>query len=46
MKYFDNERLNKIGEDYNKSRHKFSKSELKEIRKFFYEIEGKINLPT
>ena len=29
----DNERLKKISEDLNKPRHKFSKSEIKEIRK-------------
>ena len=29
----DNERLKKIKEDLNKSRHKFSKSEIDEIRK-------------
>ena len=29
----DNERLKKIREGLNKSRHKFSKSEIKEIRK-------------
>ena len=38
---FDNERLKKIREDLNKSRHKFSKSEIKEIRKNLYEIESK-----
>ena len=43
---FDNERLKKISEDLNKSRHKFSKSEIKEIRKNLYEIESKKNLST
>ena len=43
---FDNERLKKIREDLNKSRHKFSKSEIKEIRKNLYEIESKKNLST
>ena len=38
---FDNERLKKIREDLNKSRHKFSKSEIKEIRKNLYGIESK-----
>ena len=32
---FDNKRLKKIREDLNKSRHKFSKSEIKEIEKIF-----------
>ena len=34
--YFDNERLKKIKEDLNKSKHKFSKSKIKEIRKNLY----------
>ena len=38
---FYNERLKKIGEDLDKSRYKFSKSEIKEIRKNIYEIESK-----
>ena len=37
----DNERLKKIREDLNKSRHKFSKSEIKKIRKNLYEKESK-----
>ena len=37
---FDNERLKKI-RDLNKSRHKLSKSKIKEIRKNLYEIENK-----
>ena len=37
----DNERLKKIREDLNKSRHKFSKSETKEIRKNLNEIVSK-----
>ena len=41
---FDNERLKKIREDLDKSRHNFSKSEIKEIRKNLYEIECKKNL--
>ena len=36
---FDNERLKEIREHINKSRHKFSKLETKEIRKNLYEIE-------
>ena len=40
---FDNERLKKIREDLNKSRHKFSKSEIKDIRKNFFKIESKKN---
>ena len=40
----DNERLKKIRKDLNKSRHQFSKSEIKEIRKNNYEIESKKNL--
>ena len=42
----DNERSKKVGEDLNKSRHKYSKSEIKEIRKNLYEIETKKNLST
>ena len=42
----DNERLKKIREDLNKPRHKFCKSEIKEIRKYFYEIESKKNIST
>ena len=36
-----NERLKKIREDFNKSRQKLSKSEIKEIRKNIYEVESK-----
>ena len=43
---FDNERLRKIREDLNKSRHKFSKPKIKDIRKNLYEIENKKNLST
>ena len=42
----ENERLKTIREDLNKSKHKFSKSEIKEIRKNLYEIESKKNLST
>ena len=38
---FHDERLKKIRKDLNKSRHKFSKSKIKEIRKNLYEIENK-----
>ena len=38
---FDNEKLKKITEDVNKSRRKFSKSKIKEIRKNLYERENK-----
>ena len=38
--------MKKIREDLNKSRHEFSKSEIKEIRKNLYEIETKKNLST
>ena len=41
---FDNERLKKISEDFNKSRYRFSKPKLKEIRKNLYEIENKKKL--
>ena len=41
-----NERLKKIREDLNKSRYKFSKSEIKEIRKNLYEIQNKKNIST
>ena len=43
---FDNERLIKIRVDLNKSRDKFSKSKIKEIRKKIYELENKKNLST
>ena len=43
---FDNERLKKIREDLNKSKHKFSRSQIKEIRKKLYDIENKRNLST
>ena len=42
----DNERLKRIRKGLNKSRYKFSKSEIKEIRKNLYEIESKKNLST
>ena len=38
--------MKKIREDLKKLRHKFSKSEIKEIRKNLYEIESKKNLST
>ena len=37
----DNKRLKKIMKDLNRSKHKFLKLEIKEIRKSFYEIESK-----
>ena len=40
----DNERLKKISEDFNKSRYRFPKPKLKEIRKNLYEIENKKKL--
>ena len=43
---FDNEGLKRTREDLNKSRHKFSKSQIKEIRKDLYETERKKNLST
>ena len=42
----DNGRLKKIREDINKSRHKFSISKIREIRKNLYEIESKKNIST
>ena len=39
-------KIEKIREDLNKSRHKFSKSDTKEIRKNLCEIESKKNLLT
>ena len=42
----DIKRLKKIREDLNKSRHKFSKSEIKEIRKNIYETKSKKNIST
>ena len=43
-KDFDNERLNKIRKYFNKLRQRFSKPEIKEIRKNLHEIERKMNL--
>ena len=37
VKSFDNVKIKKSREDLNKSRHKFSESEIKEIRKNLYE---------
>ena len=45
-KSLDNVKTKKIREDLNKSRQKFSKSEIKEIRKNLYERESKKNLST
>ena len=41
VKSLDNVKIKKIREDLNKSRHKFSESEIKEIRKNLYETESK-----
>ena len=43
---FDNERLKKISEDLNKSRHKLSKSEIKRWKKSLRNREQKKNLST
>ena len=40
----NNERLKKISEDLNRLRHKYSKSEINEIRKILYEISSKKKL--
>ena len=42
----NNERLKKVREDLNKSRHTFSKSEIKKTRKNFYETVSKKNIST
>ena len=42
-KCFDNQGLNKIRKDFNKIRHRFSKPEIKRIRKNLHEIENKKN---
>ena len=41
---FSKARTEKIERDFNKSRHKFSKSKIKEIRRNLYEIKSKKNL--
>ena len=38
---FDNERFKKIKKDFNELRHRFSKPEIKEIRRNLCEIEKK-----
>ena len=43
-KCFGNEGLNKIRKDFNKLRHRFSKPEIKKIRKNLHETENKKNL--
>ena len=45
-KSLDNVKTKKIREDLNKSRQKFFKSKIKEIRKNLYETENKKNLST
>ena len=42
----ENERLKNIREDFNKLRHKFSKSKIKEIGKSLHEIENNKSLST
>ena len=41
---FNNARIKKIREDFNKLRDRFLKSKIKEIRRNLYEIENKKNL--
>ena len=41
---FNNARIKKIGENFNKSKDRFLKSKIKEIRRKLYEIENKKNL--
>ena len=41
---FSKARIEKIREEFNGSRHKFSKLKIKEIRENLYEIENKKNL--
>ena len=41
---FNNTRTKKIGEDFSKSRDRFLKPKIKEIRRNLYEIENKKNL--
>ena len=41
---FDNARIKKIREDFNKLRDTFSRPKIKEFRRNFYEIENKKNL--
>ena len=41
---FDNARIKKIREDFNKLRDRFLKPKIKEIRRNLYEIENKKNL--
>ena len=43
-KIFDNARIKKIREDFNKLRDRFLKPKIKEIRRNLYEIENKKNL--
>ena len=44
-KNFDVARIKKIREELNKSKERFSKSKIREIRRNRYEIENKKNLP-
>ena len=41
---FSNPRIEKIRKNFNELRHKFSKSEINEIRRNLYEIENEKNL--
>ena len=43
-KSFDDERLKKIRKDFNELRDRFSKSQIKEIRKNLYDIKNQKNL--
>ena len=43
---FDNERLKKITKDINELRDRFSKPQIKDIRKSFYDIKYPKNLST
>ena len=43
---FDDERLKKIGKDFNELRDRFSKPQIKEIRRNFYDIKNPKNLST
>ena len=43
---FDDERLTKIRKDFNELRDRFSKPQIKEIRKYLYDIKNPKNLST
>ena len=42
----DQKRLQKIRKDFNELRHRFSKSQIKEISKNLFDIKNQKNLPT